>query len=45
MILQDPEFINPFFKWMKNSVDKRLQLEKQKIEEFKKELDSHCNLQ
>ena len=37
--LQNPEIINPFFKWMKGKVDDMMNREKQKILEFKAKID------
>ena len=45
MLLEDPEFINPFFKWMRQGIDAKMSIEKKKILEFKNKLDSHYNHQ
>jgi hypothetical protein len=39
--LQNPEFVNPFFKWIKTSIDKRIAKEKLNIIEFKNEIDNN----
>ena len=45
VVLEDMDKINPFFKWMKTDIDKRMKSEKEKILEFRRKLESDCHLQ
>ena len=44
-MLENPLYINPFFKSMKTSIDKRMQAEKARIMEFMKKITSECHFQ